>query len=397
MSNSNHIIIWGSDGLAERLVEHLAPTHSLVVVTEEYDNRVATTARKLGVRVVIGEPDSETLEAADIRTAKLIALVEDDDVQVLRVGLLVDQSYPGIEVVMRMYRTELAGGVANMTNATVLSAAEICAPILLDLCVSPHDRVFEKLEAKRLLSDRPWFYLRRNQTLTLIISVLLITLLSVNVVIDHIYLKHSWIDAITNTVSMSFGNLNIEEIPIGVKLFSLFTIFIGAFAVGGLLTIGQQKAVNMWLSSEFNKLPIPERNHVIVFGSGKIGTRLVEQLHWNNVPVIAVDENLKSLGASYCRQNRLPFVEGSSTDFELLENLNIQTARAVVIITDDDIVNLECAMLVWSIRPDIKAVVRTFEPGLAERLDAVSTRSRNISISGVSAPVFGDKIKDLVV
>jgi len=73
---------------------------------------------------------------------------------------------------------------------------------------------------------------------------------------------------------------------------------------------------------------------------------------------------------------------------ETLEVLHVGRARSVVVVTSSDIVNLETALNIQALNPDIRVVQRLFDPDLAARVERAFGFHISRSPSALAAPAF---------
>ena len=73
---------------------------------------------------------------------------------------------------------------------------------------------------------------------------------------------------------------------------------------------------------------------------------------------------------------------------EVLEELRLGTARALVAATSDDLVNLSTALNARVLRPDLRVVVRLFDPDFAMRVQRGFRIRFTRSVSHLAAPAF---------
>ncbi|MCU1658746.1 MAG: hypothetical protein JWO57_3402 [Pseudonocardiales bacterium] len=131
----------------------------------------------------------------------------------------------------------------------------------------------------------------------------------------------------------------------------------------------------------------PMSGHVVVVGLGNFGTRVIRALHDSGVDVVAVDVNEQAPGIAVARDLRIPLVIGDSNTEATLRTAGVQTCRALVVLTTDDVVNLEAALIGQAIHPDLRVVLRLFDGAFASRLErAFGIRSH--SVSYLAAPAF---------
>ena len=124
---------------------------------------------------------------------------------------------------------------------------------------------------------------------------------------------------------------------------------------------------------------------VIVCGLGQVGRRVVEFLRVAGVPVVVIDTvatNAAQLPAG------VEFVLGDCRKRESLERAGVATARGVVIVTSEDLVNISAALLVRSLNPKCRVVARMFNQNLLTRLGAAVPNTTALSVSALTAPLL---------
>nr|WP_275942055.1 NAD-binding protein [Nocardia cerradoensis] len=109
-------------------------------------------------------------------------------------------------------------------------------------------------------------------------------------------------------------------------------------------------------------------NHVVVAGLGNVGMRVVEQLRDLGVPVVGLDYDENARGIALARSLGVPVVIGQATWEDTLRAVGVPKARALVLLTSSDAVNLEAAMLGQSYRDDLRVVLRVSDDDLADRV-----------------------------
>jgi Trk K+ transport system NAD-binding subunit len=141
------------------------------------------------------------------------------------------------------------------------------------------------------------------------------------------------------------------------------------------------------LARELGQPPRPSRDHVIVCGLGTVGFRVVERLAAQGVECVAIDRDDERFGDS-ARRLGVPVLEGDAANAATLHSLRIESASAIVAVTDDDIANLETAAAARAIRPDIRVVARLFDPDLADRVQRALSINISRSVATLAAPAF---------
>ena len=124
---------------------------------------------------------------------------------------------------------------------------------------------------------------------------------------------------------------------------------------------------------------------VIVCGLGQVGRRVVEFLRVAGVPVVVIDTRPAN-GADL--PPGVEFVLGDCRKRETLERAGVATARGVVIVTSEDLVNISAALLVRSLNPQCRVVARMFNQNLLTRLGSAVQNMTALSVSALTAPLL---------
>jgi Trk K+ transport system NAD-binding subunit len=111
--------------------------------------------------------------------------------------------------------------------------------------------------------------------------------------------------------------------------------------------------------------------HVIVCGLSNLGLRIAEQLHEAAVPCVIVDDGGAEAAWKQIKRWNIPVVRESSTSIASLMQAGIMQAGAVIAAHDEDLTNLETALLVTDLEEresEVHVVVRLANARLAEQL-----------------------------
>jgi voltage-gated potassium channel len=144
---------------------------------------------------------------------------------------------------------------------------------------------------------------------------------------------------------------------------------------------------NVSLASTYSK-------HVVVCGAGHVGFRVIEQLVQLGEDVVAVEGNRNSLFADRVRDGmRIPWIVGDARKLETLKQAGVDRALAVIPCTSNDLVNLEIALNARELNPDIRVVMRMFEPELAAKLSKGFGLGTAFSTAALAAPAFAAAVR----
>jgi voltage-gated potassium channel Kch len=128
--------------------------------------------------------------------------------------------------------------------------------------------------------------------------------------------------------------------------------------------------------------------HIVVCGDDSLAVRLVEELRRLDERVVAIlpsadDEvgtEIAALGAEV--------VVGVAPHEHALRRAETQTARAVAIVHEDDVGNIQTALAAEELNPGLRIVLRMFNAGLGHHLERLFGNGVALSASGMAAPAF---------
>lgn len=126
--------------------------------------------------------------------------------------------------------------------------------------------------------------------------------------------------------------------------------------------------------------------HIVVCGLGHVGYRVTKQLLDFGQEVVAIEKDPQAPFLERVRRLGVPVILGQATDPEILRQAGVERAQAIVIATNNDLVNLEIVLRAREIRPDIHIVLRMFDAELAERMGALLGVRAAFSTSAIAAP-----------
>ncbi|HEY9869375.1 MAG TPA: TrkA family potassium uptake protein [Candidatus Obscuribacterales bacterium] len=169
----------------------------------------------------------------------------------------------------------------------------------------------------------------------------------------------------------------------GLPILGLLVIAEGVVHLGNLLFQRRR------YSREWQKMMATTfENHVVVCGLGNVGFRVVQQLHRFGEEAVAIEKDAESAFIGEMEEYHVPVLIGDARDVKLLQNANIDKAKALICATDDDLGNLEVALSARELNPALRVVVRMFDQKLAKKIEKSLGFNCAFSTSALSAPVF---------
>jgi Trk K+ transport system NAD-binding subunit len=201
------------------------------------------------------------------------------------------------------------------------------------------------------------------------------------------------IDAVYFTVTImtttGFGDIHLRDAPPPLQLYGVALMLSGTAALAILFALITDALISARLARVLGAaIPRDLHDHVVVCGLGNIGYRMVEQLHDLGVPVVAAELHESNRYLPAVRRLGVPVLVADIRLTDTLQLLRVERARSVVVVTSSDIVNLEAALNVQAINPDVRVVQRLFDPDLAARVERAFGIHISRSPSALAAPAF---------
>lgn len=201
----------------------------------------------------------------------------------------------------------------------------------------------------------------------------------------------TWIDAfyfVTTTVTtVGYGDFNFSSAAPAMKVFGILLMLVGATSLAILFSTVAESLLSERLSSLFGGRMVPKRDHVIIVGGGHIGLRIAEQLSGVGTPLVVI-ENDKVGRFPADVKRKVAVVEGDARNAETLRQANASSAKAVLVVSDDDVWNLSVGLSAQSLNSEIKTIVRVFDADLGDKLQAKLSVTKILSVSSIAAPYF---------
>ncbi len=176
--------------------------------------------------------------------------------------------------------------------------------------------------------------------------------------------------------------------PLGI-LFFLIPILGLSVVVEGLVTFSLLLLDRRNPTGEWNMaLASTASGHIVICGLGHVGYRVARQLVEFGQEVVAIERSAQSPFLEQARRLGIPVVIGEANRVETLEQAGVRRAQAVVVTTNNDLLNLDIVMHVRELNPNARLVLRMFDAELAERVGRFLGIHATFSASAIAAPAF---------
>ncbi|GLE53079.1 NAD-binding protein [Mycobacterium montefiorense] len=206
--------------------------------------------------------------------------------------------------------------------------------------------------------------------------------------------RMGWIDAMYFTIetltTTGYGDFSFVNQPTWLRLFAAMLMFGGVTTIALLVAfIGDVLLSQRFLIAARHPRIGRLRNHIVVVGLSALGIRVVSDLVTSGYEVAVIEINEENKFLSDARALDVPVIFGDATLHKTLETARVDHARAIAVLTRDDMTNVETGMVLakklgrrlapmhhW---PQVPLVLRVFDRALgfalAQRLGFVNARS----------------------
>jgi len=225
-----------------------------------------------------------------------------------------------------------------------------------------------------------------------VVGALFLLLIAASTLVFDRYLGVSLLDALYFVVvtfaTVGYGDINLLEATAPLKLFGIVTIMVGGLILALVFGLVTDAIVGVRVARALGQYPVPRRDHVIVCGLGKTGGRIIEALVEAGVPCAVVERDEAAIDSALIKRLRVPLVVGDAASEETLNGLRLGSAQALMAMTNDDMVNLQCALLARAKAPRLRVVLRLLDHNLATRVERATDIHLSRSVSSLAAPAF---------
>jgi voltage-gated potassium channel len=129
-------------------------------------------------------------------------------------------------------------------------------------------------------------------------------------------------------------------------------------------------------------------DHIIVCGLGRLGLRVVRELVSLDENMVGIEYKENSPSFPEIHSYDIPILVGDARSAEILEKAGLMHAKAIIICTNDDLMNLQISARIRERSKDIRIIMRMFDDEFARSMADRFDISAVLSASQLAAPAF---------
>ena len=193
-----------------------------------------------------------------------------------------------------------------------------------------------------------------------------------------------------------FGSLRLPfPIPPALHVFSVLETIAGTVFIGIVYAFLTERVLSARFQLGRTRPKVPKAKHVVVCGLADLGTEVARYLRSLDIPVVVADPDENTVAS----MPDVPFVRGAAES--ALAQANAGTALSVMALTNDEVANLELALVARALNRDCTLVIRTQDPQFSENVSRLVPRAHAMAVHDLAgeafaAAAFGESILGLV-
>jgi Trk K+ transport system NAD-binding subunit len=184
-----------------------------------------------------------------------------------------------------------------------------------------------------------------------------------------------------------FGDITVKDNGPAILLYVSALMAIGSVLMAAIYAFITEALLSVRLGQFFDRRPMPQRGHFILAGLGTVGFRIAEEVQRLGHACVALEKTDNSRLIERARRLGVKVVVSQDV-FGAMADVNLEEARCVMTVTDDDALNLELALLAQERNERGRVVVRFFDPHLASLMERTFGIHLARSPSAIAAPAF---------
>jgi Trk K+ transport system NAD-binding subunit len=209
--------------------------------------------------------------------------------------------------------------------------------------------------------------------------------------------RMSVVDAVYFTVetigTVGYGDFSFRQQPVWLRLWAVCLMIVGATLAATFFALLTNLLISRTIEDSLGRRKVTGlHDHVVVVGLGSVGLEVVDRLLGQGIDVVVVESDGGNRFLAQVRARQVAVVVADATLPETLAEVRLRDARAVAVLTSDDLVNIETGLAVrdqlgdrWA---DVPVVLRIFDRQMAQTVEAGFDFRYVRSTAELAAPWF---------
>jgi Trk K+ transport system NAD-binding subunit len=249
-----------------------------------------------------------------------------------------------------------------------------------------------------------FFAQQQPRRVAILVGVTVLTLIFLGTTLLKVtHPQQSWLKALYVSAVMLLGSYDVvfgalspeDTAPIWMRFLNLSYMLAGTASIAVLYALLTESLLAAKFDLRNKRPPVPPEDHVVLIGLDRAGRQIAAALQTLKQPLVGISDSALEPGVL----PEMPLIVG---DFRnALDDVNLATAKSVVVATDNEMANLEIGLMAHAANPQAALVIQTFEPDFSNNIDRLLPYARvlcsySLAAEAFAAAIFGDHILDLI-
>ncbi len=127
-------------------------------------------------------------------------------------------------------------------------------------------------------------------------------------------------------------------------------------------------------------------NHIVLIGLGHLGFRVANELHNLSEDLVVIERDPRAELLKQVDNMGIPVIQADATKVSTLESAGVPRARAIIVCTSNDTLNLQMAIKARTLNKTARIMVRVFDEDFARQMENQFGINHVFSASTLAAP-----------
>ena len=326
----------------------------------------------------------------------------DEDKLNIRIALAVRHASKTVPIVVTLVQSRLGRKLArHLERFSFISPPELAAQRIVEAIDAPKPATSENVAHQTgEVEAEPARKLAIDPLIVRALAVIAVMMLLASIYF-HYAEALNWIDSLYFVVTMmatvGFGDISLRTSTTLSKIIGILLMIASVTNTAVIFALISDSLLRRRLALTFGRRRVRQTNHILVVGIGSVGLQVIGNLVQRGERVVAVDKKADGKYLPAVHAMGIPVVIGDAMYERALRDAGMATAKALVSVGPDDLTNLEIGLNARLLNPDVRVVLRIYDPELAHLLDEHLDIHFAFSMSSIAAGALAELAEKEVV